>query len=207
MKACRTQYKKRYKKAMWTIPNQITLFRIILIPVFILVFYLPVSWNHFGAFAVFWLASISDALDGYLARKLNQSSAFGAFIDPVADKLMVVAALVILIQDLQVWWVSLSAILMIAREIFISALREFMSSRGKRDIIAVSQMGKYKTAAQMLGIMGLIWHPDYDIPLFFFELPFEILMFAAYSFYAIATVLTFWSMVIYFKAAWPELNK
>jgi CDP-diacylglycerol--glycerol-3-phosphate 3-phosphatidyltransferase len=192
---------------MWTIPNQITLFRIILIPVFIVVFYLPVSWNHFGAFVVFWFAAISDALDGYLARKLNQSSAFGAFIDPVADKLMVVAALVILIQDLQVWWISISAILMIAREIFISALREFMSSRGKRDEIAVSQMGKYKTAAQMLGIMGLIWHPNYDIPLILFNFPYEILMFAAYSFYAIATVLTFWSMIIYFKAAWPELTK
>ena len=79
---------------MWTIPNQITLFRIILIPIFVVVFYLPVSWNHFGAFCVFWLASVSDALDGYLARKLNQSSAFGAFIDPVADKLMVVTALI-----------------------------------------------------------------------------------------------------------------
>jgi CDP-diacylglycerol--glycerol-3-phosphate 3-phosphatidyltransferase len=192
---------------MWTIPNQITMFRIILIPVFLVVFYLPVSWNHFGAFAVFWLASISDALDGYLARKLNQSSAFGAFIDPVADKLMVVAALVLLIQDYQLWWISISAILMIAREIFISALREFMSSRGKRDEIAVSQMGKYKTAAQMLGIMGLIWRPDYDIPLIFFSLPHEILMFIAYSFYAIATVLTFWSMLEYCKVAWPELTK
>ena len=189
---------------MWTIPNQITLFRIILIPVFIVVFYLPVSWNHFGAFVVFWFAAISDALDGYLARKLNQSSAFGAFIDPVADKLMVVAALVILIQDLQVWWISISAILMISREIFISALREFMSSRGHRDVIAVSQMGKYKTAAQMLGIMGLIWYPTYDIPLILFKFPHEILIFAAYGFYAAATVLTFWSMVIYFKAAWPE---
>jgi len=192
---------------MWTIPNQITMFRIILIPVFLVVFYLPVSWNHFGAFAVFWLASISDALDGYLARKLNQSSAFGAFIDPVADKLMVVAALVLLIQDYQLWWISISAILMIAREIFISALREFMSSRGKRDEIAVSQMGKYKTAAQMLGIMGLIWQPDYDIPLIFFYFPHEILMFIAYSFYAIATVLTFWSMLAYCKVAWPELTK
>mgnify|MGYP000027897335 FL=1 len=192
---------------MWTIPNQITMFRILLIPVFIVVFYLPVSWNHFGAFAVFWLASISDALDGYLARKLNQSSAFGAFIDPVADKLMVVAALVILIQDYQVWWISISALLMIAREIFISALREFMSSRGKRDDIAVSQMGKYKTAAQMLGIMGLIWQPDYDIPLILFNFPHEILMFIAYSFYVIATVLTFWSMLAYFKIAWPELSK
>ena len=84
---------------MWTIPNQITLFRIVLIPVFIVVFYSPVSWNHFGAFAVFWLAAISDALDGYLARKLNQSSAFGAFIDPVADKLMVAAALIMIAED------------------------------------------------------------------------------------------------------------
>ena len=192
---------------MWTIPNQITLFRIILIPVFILVFYLPVSWNHFGAFVVFWFAAISDALDGYLARKLNQSSAFGAFIDPVADKLMVVAALVILIQDFQVWWMSVSAILMIAREIFISALREFMSSRGKRDAVAVSQLGKYKTASQMLGIMGLIWYPTYDVPLILFKFPHIILNYAAFFFYAVATVLTFWSMVIYFKASWPELTK
>ena len=192
---------------MWTIPNQITLFRIILIPVFLVVFYLPISWNHFGAFCVFWLASVSDALDGYLARKLNQSSAFGAFIDPVADKLMVVAALVMIVDDYQSWWVSIPAILMIAREVFVSALREFMSSRGKRDLIAVSTLGKYKTAAQMLGIMGLIWRPDYDIPLILFSFPHEILMFLAYAFFAIATVLTFWSMVSYFKATWPELKE
>lgn len=191
---------------MWTIPNQITLFRIILIPVFLVVFYLPISWNHFGAFCVFWLAAVSDALDGYLARKLNQSSSFGAFIDPVADKLMVVAALVMIVEDYQSWWIAIPAILMIAREIFISALREFMSSRGKRDEIAVSTMGKYKTAAQMLGIMGLIWRPDYDIPLVLFYFPHEILMFLAYMFYGIATVLTFWSMLSYFKVAWPELK-
>ncbi|WP_286267508.1 CDP-diacylglycerol--glycerol-3-phosphate 3-phosphatidyltransferase [Thalassotalea atypica] len=191
---------------MWTIPNQITLFRIILIPIFIIVFYLPISWNNFGAFAIFWLAAISDALDGYLARKLNQSSAFGAFIDPVADKLMVAAALIMLADDYGVWYISIPAMIMIAREIFISALREFMSSRGKRDVIAVSTMGKYKTAAQMLGIMGLIWQPDYDIPLIIFNFPWEILMFAAYGFYFVATILTVWSMMSYFKAAWPELK-
>ncbi len=191
---------------MWTIPNQITLFRIVLIPVFLTVFYLPVSWNHFGAFAVFWIAAVSDALDGYLARKLNQSSAFGAFIDPVADKLMVVCALVMIIEDYNAWYITIPAALMISREIFISALREFMSSRGKRDAIAVSTMGKYKTAAQMLGIMGLIWQPDYDIPLILFQFPHEILMFAAYLFYAIATVLTVWSMLSYFKVTWPELK-
>lgn len=191
---------------MWTIPNQVTLFRIILIPVFILVFYLPISWNHFGAFVVFWFAAISDALDGYLARRLNQSSAFGAFIDPVADKLMVVCALAMLIQDYNVWYITISAALMISREVFISALREFMSSRGKRDDIAVSNIGKYKTAAQMLGIMGLIWQPDYDIPLILFNLPQEFFMFIAYGFYSLATILTFTSMWTYFKAAWPELK-
>lgn len=191
---------------MWTIPNQITLFRIILIPVFIIVFYLPITWNHFGAFCVFWVAAVSDAVDGYLARKLNQSSSFGAFLDPVADKLMVIAALILLIQDYQVWWISISALLMIAREVFVSALREFMSSKGKRDLVAVSQMGKYKTAAQMLGIMGLIWQPNYDIPLILFNFPHEILMGATYFFYIIATILTVSSMLSYFKAAWPELK-
>mgnify|MGYP000917277331 CR=1 FL=1 len=95
---------------------------------------------------------------------------------------------------------------MISREVFISALREFMSSRGNREAIAVSNMGKWKTATQMLGIMGLIWQPDYDIPLILFYFPHVILNFAAYAFYAIATILTFWSMIIYFKAAWPELS-
>ena len=96
--------------------------------------------------------------------------------------------------------------IMIAREIFISALRELMSSKGKRDTVAVSTLGKYKTAAQMLGIMGLIWQPTYDIPLILFEFPHEILMFAAYAFYFVATVLTVWTMIIYFKAAWPDLK-
>lgn len=190
----------------WTLPNQITLFRIILIPVFIIVYYLPVDWHHFGAFAVFWLASISDALDGYLARKLNQSSTFGAFIDPVADKLMVTSALILLVVEYQTWWMAVSAVLMIAREVFISALREFMSARGKRDTIAVSTMGKYKTAAQMLGIMGLIWRPDYDVPLILFNFPQSLFMFLAYGFYFVATVLTVWSMLDYFRAAWPELS-
>ena len=191
---------------MWTIPNQITVFRIILIPIFIIVFYLPVSWNHFGAFVVFWLASVSDALDGYLARKLNQTSAFGAFIDPVADKLMVVTALIIIVQDYQTWWISIPAMIMIAREIFISALREFMSSIGKRDDIAVSDMGKYKTFAQMLSLQGLIWRPDYDIPLILFDFPHQILMGIAYSMFFVATILTIWSMVSYFIVAWPELK-
>lgn len=191
---------------MWTIPNQITMFRIILIPVFVIVFYLPISWSHFGAFAVFWVASVSDALDGYLARKMNLSSPFGAFIDPVADKLMVVCSLAMLIEDYQLWYVTIPAAIMISREIFISALREFMSSRGCRNVIAVSNLGKWKTAAQMLGIMGLIWQPNYDIPLILFYLPHEVINYAAYFFYTMATILTVWSMIEYFRAAWPELK-
>ena len=168
--------------------------------------FVSISWSHFGAFVVFWFAAVSAAVDGYLARRLNQSSAFGAFIDPVADKLMVVCALAMLIEDYNVWYITISAALMISREIFISALREFMSSRGKRDVIAVSNSGKYKTAAQMLGIMGLIWQPTYDIPLILFDIPQEFFMFLTYSFYSIATILTFTSMLSYFKAAWPELK-
>lgn len=204
---CKLKKNTSSDKSMWTIPNQITLFRIILIPIFVIIFYLPLSWSHFGAFAVFWLASISDLLDGYLARKLNQSSPFGAFIDPVADKLMVVAALVMIAQDYSSWLVSVAAIVMISREVFISALREFMASRGKRNVIAVSNMGKYKTAAQMLGIMGLIWQPDYDIPLLLFSLPHEVINYFAYAFYGIATVLTVTTCISYFKAAWPELKE
>lgn len=192
---------------MWTIPNQITMFRIILIPVFVIIFYLPISWQHFGAFAVFWVASVSDAVDGYLARKLNQSSAFGAFMDPIADKLMVVCALCMLIEDYQSWYVTVPAAIMISREIFISGLRELMASKGSRSKIAVSNMGKWKTALQMLGIMGLIWQPDYDIPLILFYLPHEVINYAGYIFYALATIFTVWSMIEYFIAAWPEINK
>lgn len=191
---------------MWTIPNQITMFRIVLIPAFLVVYYLPLDWSHFGAFCIFWLASVSDALDGYLARKLNQSSSFGAFFDPVADKLMVVAAIVIILTSYTSMWIIVPALLMLAREIVISALREFMSSRGKRDAVAVSNLGKYKTAAQMLALMGLIWKPSYDIPLIIFDFPQAWLMNLAYFFYFIATILTLWSMIEYFKAAWPELS-
>ncbi|TRX56806.1 CDP-diacylglycerol--glycerol-3-phosphate 3-phosphatidyltransferase [Thalassomonas sp. M1454] len=199
---------------MWTIPNQITLFRILLIPVFVVVFYMhdifpdtfSKNWSNFGAFAVFWLASVSDAVDGYLARKLKQSSKFGAFIDPVADKLMVTMALVLIVSEYQSLWVTVPALIMIAREIVISALREFMADLGKRDNVAVSDLGKWKTAAQMLALMGLIWHPNYPIPLFFFELPQEIINYAAWGFYFFATIFAFVSMFQYLKASWPELS-
>lgn len=191
---------------MWTLPNQITLFRIVLIPVFLTIYYLPLTWSHFGAAFVFWLASVSDALDGYLARKLKQSSAFGAFIDPVADKLMVTAALFIVVESYATWWVTVAAILMASREVFISALREFMADKGMRHHVAVSWLGKYKTAAQMLALIGLIWQPDYDVNLGI-VFTSELINGAAWFFYAAATVLTVWSMWDYLLAAWPALKE
>ncbi|QBY02862.1 CDP-diacylglycerol--glycerol-3-phosphate 3-phosphatidyltransferase [Thalassotalea sp. HSM 43] len=199
---------------MWTIPNQITLFRIVLIPVFIVVYYFhdmmpdtfSKNWSNFAAFAVFWVASVSDGIDGYLARKLDQSSRFGAFIDPVADKLMVTISLVLIASEYQNIWVTIPAVIMIAREIVISALREFMADLGKRANVAVSDLGKWKTAAQMLALMGLIWQPNYPIPLILFDLPADVIIYAAWMFYFFATVFAFVSMAQYLRAAWPELS-
>ncbi|WP_068546405.1 CDP-diacylglycerol--glycerol-3-phosphate 3-phosphatidyltransferase [Thalassotalea crassostreae] len=199
---------------MWTIPNQVTLFRIILIPVFIVVYYMhdmmpdlfSKNWSNFAAFGVFWVASVSDALDGYLARRLKQSSRFGAFMDPVADKLMVTIALVLIVSEYRNIWVTIPAVIMIAREIVISALREFMADLGKRGDVAVSELGKWKTAAQMLALMGLIWQPNYPIPLILFDLPADVIIWAAWMFYFFATVFAFVSMFQYLKASWPQLS-
>ena len=146
---------------MWNIPNLLTLFRLFLIPVFILCFYSGIENARFWAAFVFWLAAITDALDGYLARKLQQSTPFGAFLDPVADKVMVAVALVLIAVDSLSLWVTVPAIIMISREIVISALREWMAELGKRANVAVSNLGKYKTIAQMLALIGLIWRPEH----------------------------------------------
>ena len=157
-------------------------------------FYLPVAWSHFAGAFVFWLASITDALDGYLARKLKQSTPFGAFLDPVADKLMVAAALVVIVQDFQSAWITIPALVMICREILISALREWMSELGNRDAVAVSNVGKFKTIAQMLALIGLLWQAN------------SFILWLGYILLYVATALTFWSMFIYIKAAWGRLD-
>ncbi len=178
---------------MLTIPNIITLIRILLIPVFLTIFYLPYEWAHFAAAFTFWFAAISDALDGYLARTLNQTTAFGAFLDPVADKIMVASALVLISQEYASAWITIPALIMIGREIIISALREWMAERGLRDSVAVSFAGKVKTAFQMLALIGLIWQPG------------GFLQILSYAFYYIAMVMTVWSMVQYFQASWKNL--
>ncbi|MBN8445187.1 MAG: CDP-diacylglycerol--glycerol-3-phosphate 3-phosphatidyltransferase [Gammaproteobacteria bacterium] len=179
---------------MWNIPNILTLFRIILIPVFVFCFYSTHEHSRFLAAFVFWLAAITDALDGYLARKLQQSTPFGAFLDPVADKAMVAAALVLIAVDMQTLWVTIPTFLMISREIIISGLREWMAGIGRSAQVKVSSLGKHKTAVQMLALIGLIWQP---VP-WITQLGMGLLF--------LATILTLWSMVEYLQAAWQDLK-
>ena len=178
----------------FNLPIALTLFRLFLVPVFIFLFYLPFSWAPFAAAFAFWLAAITDALDGYAARKLKQSTRFGAFLDPVADKLMVALALVLLVEQYASVWLTIPAMIMIGREIVISALREWMAEIGKRGVVAVSWIGKYKTAFQMLAIIGLIWKLN------------DFMIYLAYGLLYVAAVLTFWSMLAYIMAAWKDLT-
>lgn len=183
-------------KTSFNIPNALTGLRIVLIPVLVLLFYLPQQWSYLTAAVVFGIAAITDWLDGYLARKLNQSTPFGAFLDPVADKVMVAVALVLLAEAFSVWWFTLPASVIIGREIVISALREWMAELGKRTSVAVSYIGKIKTAFQMIAITGFLLISPIGHPM--------LLGLCIALLYA-AAVLTLWSMVIYLKAAWPVL--
>ncbi len=180
------------------IPNQLTLLRILLIPVFVLVFYLPFEWNNLVACVIFVLAAITDILDGYLARKLNQTSSLGAFLDPVADKLMVAVALVLLLQQNPNLYLALAAAVIIGREITVSALREWMAEIGARKKVAVSVLGKIKTIAQMVALGFLIFKDSVlGLPVYTIGL---VLLY-------IAALLTLISMFQYLLAAWPKLKE
>ncbi len=182
---------------MTSIPTILTYLRIALIPVFVLAFYLPFEWANIAVTAIFGLAAITDWLDGYLARKLDQASRFGAFLDPVADKLMVAAALVMLVEANPTPWMAIAAVVIIGREITISALREWMAEIGQRASVAVSSLGKYKTTAQMAALIMLLYNePLLGIPM---QTVGIVLLY-------IAVVLTLWSMILYLKAAWPVLS-
>lgn len=175
--------------------------RIIAIPVFAVIFYLPWEGSHFWATFIFCTAAITDWLDGYLARKLEQTSAFGAFLDPVADKLMVVVALILVIETNPTPFpdvaLTLACGIIIGREIVISALREWMAEIGESAQVAVSVIGKIKTLVQMFAIPFLIY--EYDIGMFpTAEVGFVLIW--------IAATLTMWSMAIYLKDAWPILK-
>ena len=179
------------------IPNLLTWARILLIPVVIGVYYapLPPHEQNLIATGAFIIAAVTDWFDGWLARKLGQTSAFGAFLDPVADKLMVAAALVILVQLGRAD--ALVAIVIIGREITISALREWMAHLGAAKSVAVSFIGKLKTTAQMVAIPLLLYYDDlFDLPIAGFG---EALIW-------LAAVLTLWSMGYYLSKAWPEIK-
>lgn len=180
-----------------SLPNLLTLMRIILIPIFIGFFYLPFKWAQGAAAVIFALASFTDWLDGYLARRLKQMSPFGAFLDPVADKLLVATSLLLLVGAKDLNYITIPAIIIVGREIVISALREWMAEIGSRASVAVSYISKIKTAVQMVALILLLaYNPAYS---YLGKLGFILLYLAA--------ILTIWSMVIYLSIAWPLLIK
>jgi CDP-diacylglycerol--glycerol-3-phosphate 3-phosphatidyltransferase len=185
------------RKSHWNLPNTLTWLRILMIPGIVVLFYLPYWWAHPAAGVGFALAGITDSLDGYFARKLGQTSRLGAFLDPVADKLIVAAALVLIVSRDPQWYLVIAAIVIIGREIAVSALREWMAEIGARGRIKVSVLGKYKTIMQIIGLSLLLYRRDlFGIPIYALGLVLT----------AVAAVLTLWSMILYLRLAWPELR-
>ncbi len=181
-----------------TLATAVTLFRIALIPIFVIVFYLPFGWANVAATVIFTIASISDWVDGYLARSMKQESSFGAFLDPVADKLMVVVIIVLLVEAHPSIYMSLPSVIIVAREISISALREWMAQLGSSTTVKVSFIGKAKTVSQMLALGFMIFsEPFMGLPIY--EIGLVI--------YYVAAFLTIVSMLLYLRAAWPVISR
>jgi CDP-diacylglycerol---glycerol-3-phosphate 3-phosphatidyltransferase len=183
---------------IWNVPNTLTWIRIAAIPLIVLLFLMPYPWADPSAGLLFAAAGITDSLDGYLARRLGQTSRLGAFLDPVADKLIVAVALVLLVSKDARVIIVLTAIVIIGREITISALREWMAEIGQRRKVAVSQLGKYKTILQIVGLSMMLFRWD------LLGLPIYWMGVALTELAAAATLL---SMVAYLRAAWPELKR
>jgi CDP-diacylglycerol--glycerol-3-phosphate 3-phosphatidyltransferase len=182
----------------WNLPNSLTWARIAAIPVIVLLFYMPYPWADPAAGLLFAAAGITDAFDGYFARRWGQISRLGAFLDPVADKLIVAVALVLLVSKDRRALIVLTAAVIIGREITISALREWMAEIGARRKVAVSQLGKYKTILQIIGLSMMLFRwpllglPTYRLGVILTE---------------IAAAATLVSMGAYLRAAWPELKR
>jgi len=184
---------------VWNVPNTLTWLRIAAIPLIVGLFYMPYPWSDPAAGLLFAVAGITDSLDGYFARRLQQTSRLGAFLDPVADKLIVATALVLLVaHDPHRTIVVLTAAVIIGREIAISALREWMAEVGQRRKVAVSILGKYKTIFQVVGLAMMLYRHDLlGLPIYRIGLALTVL----------AAVLTLVSMFDYLRAAWPELRE
>ena len=184
-------------KSGFNLPNALTWFRILMVPAIVVLFYLPYSWADPAACAGFAIAGITDSLDGYFARRWHQTSRLGAFLDPVADKLIVAAALVLIVSKDPRWYVVLMAIVIIGREIAVSALREWMAEIGARGKVAVSGWGKIKTIVQIVGLSMMLFRQDLlGLPIYPMGLALSM----------VAMLLTLWSMILYLRAAWPELR-
>ena len=181
----------------YTIPNLLTALRIALIPAIVVLFYMPYHWSDMACGVMFAIAGITDSFDGYLARRLGQVSPLGAFLDPVADKLIVATALVLIVSTSPQWYVTLTAAVIIGREIAISALREWMAEIGARHKVKVSGVAKFKTIVQITGLSMMLFHEDlFGLPIFDIGVVLTVL----------AAVLTLWSMITYLIAAAPELR-
>jgi CDP-diacylglycerol--glycerol-3-phosphate 3-phosphatidyltransferase len=181
-----------------TIPTMLTLFRILLIPVLVVVFYLPFSWTNIAAAGIFILGAVTDWLDGWIARRYGMYSDFGAFLDPVADKLTVAFALLLVVERHDTPWMALLSAVIIGREITISSLREWMAQMGAHGLVKVAVLGKLKTIAQMVAISCLLFERDlFGLPVFKIG---EWLL-------AVAAALTLWSGFDYLRAAWPTMRK
>jgi|SRR5690625_642972 len=188
------------------IPTWLTLFRMALLPVMVLVYYLhdiyaaiPLDVSTVGAAVIFVLAAVTDWFDGYLARRWNQTSAFGAFLDPVADKLMVAVTLFLLVQTHNTALMAIVSAVIVGREIGVSALREWMASIGQRSRVRVAMIGKLKTVMQMVAIVVLLLEHGKEAELLRYWYVGEALL-------VVAAVLTIWSGLAYLRAAWPSLR-
>ncbi len=177
-------------------PTSLTVFRILLIPLLVIVFYLPFDWKYYASVAIFSVAAITDWFDGFLARRYSQTTRFGTFLDPVADKLLVIAALTLLIAENAAPWFTIPALIIIIREVLVCALREWMAEVGKRQTIAVSMIGKVKLFCQVSAIIVLLFaRPEEQVLLFTTGV---VLLY-------IAAFFTIWSVIHYFYAAWDTM--
>lgn len=190
----------------FTIPTWLTLARIVMIPVLVLVFYLPFKWTNFASAAVFILASLTDWLDGWIARRYHQYSAFGAFLDPVADKLMVATALVLIVKGHPTSWMAFWVAVIIGREIAVSALREWMAELGQRARVQVATIGKIKTVVQMIAISCLLYAITPDKSPGTEPWMGRVIFHIGDWLLAGAALLTLWSGYEYLRAAWPVLK-
>lgn len=179
------------------LPILLTMTRIAVIPLFVCVYLLPVPWSYSLSTVLFVAASVTDWLDGFLARRWKQTTRFGAFLDPVADKLMVAAALVLLAAAHHSVWLTIPAVVIVGREILISALREWMAEINRSGQVRVGLPGKIKTFAQIASIVVLLANPP-D--------PERGWVLAGYVMLNVAAVLTLWSMANYLRAAWPVMR-